>query len=214
MFNSNAPSKDDLPTSRQLAISTVAAAAVAAVILTTIVLPSEYAIDPTGVGGALGLTAMGEIKQQLTEEAEADRVQNVDAPATRELPKDQGSSLMETIGSFFISSAHAQEMKQDEKTVELAPGASTEIKLQMKSGAKVTYSWTAAGGHLNYDLHADGADGASTSYKKGRAQPGDEGELVAAFDGWHGWFWRNRSDANVTLTIKASGDFTEMKTMK
>jgi hypothetical protein len=213
MFNSNAPSKDDLPTSRQLAISTVIAAASAAVILTTIVLPSEYGIDPTGAGHVLGLTEMGQIKMQLAEEAEADRVQQVDAPASQ-LPHDQGSSIMETIGSFFVSTAHAQEMKQDQMKVTLAPGEATEIKLSMKKGAKVTYSWTADGGALNYDLHADGEDGSSTSYKKGRAKPSDKGEFEAAFDGWHGWYWRNRSGDNVTLTIKASGDFAKMKELK
>ena len=34
--------------------------------------PSEYGIDPTGLGGLLGLAEMGEIKSQLAEEAEAD----------------------------------------------------------------------------------------------------------------------------------------------
>lgn len=213
MFNSNAPSKDDLPTSRQRAISTVIAAASAAVILFTIVLPSEYGIDPTGAGRVLGLAEMGEIKTQLAEEAEADRLQTIEAPATQELPKDQGSALMETISSFFIASAHAEEMWKEQMTVTLAPGESTEIKLSMKSSAKATYSWTAEGGTLNYDLHADG-DSSTTSYKKGRAQPGDEGEFEAAFDGWRGWFWRNRSAEPVKLTIKASGDFAEMKRLK
>lgn len=213
MFNSNAPSKDDLPTSRQLAISTVVAAAAAAVILTTIVLPSEYAIDPTGAGKVLGLTAMGEIKTQLADEAKADRVQEVEAPAKTELPKDQGTSLMQTIGSFFVSTAHAEEVWKNELSVTLSPGESTEVKLSMKQGARATYSWTAEGGVLNYDLHADG-DGDTTSYKKGRAQPGDRGEFEAAFDGWHGWFWRNRTGDNVTLTIRASGDFSEMKKLK
>jgi hypothetical protein len=213
MFNSNAPSKDDLPTSRQLAISTVIAAASAAVLLATIVLPSEYGIDPTGAGRVLGLTEMGEIKAQLAEEAEADRVQEVEAPAKSALPKDQGTSLMQTIGSFFVSTAHAEEVWKKEMSVTLAPGESTEIKLSMKQGAKATYSWTAEGGVLNYDLHADG-DGDTTSYKKGRAQPGDQGEFEAAFDGWHGWFWRNRTGENVTVTIKASGNFSEMKKLK
>ena len=34
-------------------------------LLVTMVLPAEYGIDPTGVGRVLGLTEMGEIKQQL-----------------------------------------------------------------------------------------------------------------------------------------------------
>jgi hypothetical protein len=36
-------------------------------------MPSEYGIDPTGVGRLLGLKQMGEIKTQLAEEAATDK---------------------------------------------------------------------------------------------------------------------------------------------
>ncbi|MBN0105889.1 ABC transporter permease subunit, partial [Pseudomonas aeruginosa] len=48
------------------------AAIVALTLLITVVMPSEYGIDPTGVGRLLGLKQMGEIKTQLAEEADAD----------------------------------------------------------------------------------------------------------------------------------------------
>ena len=74
MYNTPKPSFEDLPTSAQLLRSTGIAIAAAAVILVTVVLPAEYNLDPTGIGGVLGLTEMGEIKAQLAEEAEADRL--------------------------------------------------------------------------------------------------------------------------------------------
>ncbi|MFX4597097.1 transmembrane anchor protein, partial [Acinetobacter baumannii] len=52
-------------------------------ILIAIVLPSEYAIDPTGIGRALGLTEMGEIKTQLAEEAAADAALDAEKVATK-----------------------------------------------------------------------------------------------------------------------------------
>ncbi len=67
MFNSQLPNMSDLPTSRQLIGSTLVAIAGAAAILVTVVLPSEYGIDPTGAGSAFGLTEMGEIKVQLAQ---------------------------------------------------------------------------------------------------------------------------------------------------
>ena len=73
MFNAEKPSLDELPSAAQLKKSTLIAAASALAILVTVVLPAEYAIDPTGVGRVLGLTEMGEIKSQLSDEAEADR---------------------------------------------------------------------------------------------------------------------------------------------
>src|SRR3546814_4188393 len=40
------------------------------------------------------------------------------------------------------------------------------------------------------------------SYEKGRAFKEDEGILEAAFDGSHGWFWRNRGSSDVTVTLR------------
>lgn len=50
MFNSPLPSASELPSSRQLVRSTAIAFAVAMGLLVTVVMPSEYAVDPTGLG--------------------------------------------------------------------------------------------------------------------------------------------------------------------
>jgi hypothetical protein len=52
-----------------LLVSTLGSALAAGAILVFAWLPAEYGIDPTGVGRMLGLTKMGEIKQQLYAEA-------------------------------------------------------------------------------------------------------------------------------------------------
>ncbi|MBY3036402.1 transmembrane anchor protein [Rhizobium laguerreae] len=210
MFNSQAPAPDDLPSSKQLIKSTVIAAAAAAAILVTVVLPSEYAIDPTGVGSALGLTEMGEIKTQLAEEAEMDRVNSTGAmPASPQ----QGSSLIDRIiREFGISQAHAQEMRKDEMSLTLQPGEGAEIKLTMVKGAKANYAWSANGGKVNFDTHGDGG-GENISYEKGRGAADDSGVIEAAFDGNHGWFWRNRTSEPVTVTLTTDGAYTEIKRM-
>lgn len=71
MYNTDLPIRAELPSSRQLLRSTAIAALIATGLLATTVLPAEYGIDPTGVGGALGLTPMGEIKVSLAKEANA-----------------------------------------------------------------------------------------------------------------------------------------------
>ena len=73
MYNTEKPRAEELPSTGHLIRSTVIAMVSAAVILLTIILPSEYGVDPTGIGRALGLAEMGEIKEQLKMEAEADR---------------------------------------------------------------------------------------------------------------------------------------------
>ena len=60
MYNSDIPTRAELPSTVQLVKSTIIALISAIVILVTIVLPAEYAIDPTGVGRMLKLTEMGD----------------------------------------------------------------------------------------------------------------------------------------------------------
>jgi hypothetical protein len=225
MYNTDMPSRAELPSTAQLLRSTLIAAGVAAALLVTVVLPAEYGIDPTGAGRALGLAEMGEIKTQLHEEAAADRAKDQanQAPATPGAPTapatpEQRSSLL---GSLFaqlvIGSAQAQTpvaAKSQEIAVTLKPGEGTEIKADMRKGSKLTYSWKVEGGTVNHDTHGDGPGGNETSYSKGRGVPGDEGELTAAFDGNHGWFWRNRGSAPVTVKLTASGDFGSLKQAK
>ncbi|MBM3564516.1 MAG: transmembrane anchor protein [Alphaproteobacteria bacterium] len=212
MYNTDLPTRAELPTTWQLIRSTIVAILAAAAILVTIVLPSEYAIDPTGIGRGLGLTEMGEIKLQLAREAEEDRRQ--DAPPAH-ARRDRRSSLGDVLGQFLVRSAAAQTApagRRDEMTVALKPDEGAEVKLEMKAGHKASYVWTATG-KVNYDLHADGP-GNSTSYKKGRGVARDEGAITAAFDGNHGWFWRNRGKTDVTVTLRADGEHTGIKRVK
>ena len=204
MFNAKKPSLDELPSSAQLIRSTAIAAASAVAILVTVVLPAEYNIDPTGIGGVLGLSEMGEIKAQLAEEAEADRLLEIEA--------EEQSSLMNDIFGLFVGTAYAQEAEiwRDETTFTLAPGDSAEWKLVMEEGQTVEYRMLVDGGRVNFDMHGHGG-GNSVTYEKGRGSTGDEGEIIAAFDGEHGWFWRNRDNQPATVTVQVRGEYTEFK---
>ena len=204
MFNAEKPSLDELPSSAQLIRSTAIAAASAVVILVTVVLPAEYNIDPTGLGGAIGLAEMGEIKTQLAGEAEADRLM--------ELEGQEQSSLMNDIFGLFVGAAHAQEAEvwRDEITFTLAPGDSAEWKLVMEEGQSVEYRIIVEGGRVNFDMHGHGG-GNSITYEKGRGSTGDEGEIIAAFDGEHGWFWRNRDSSDTTVSVQVRGEYAEFK---
>ena len=211
MYNTDLPTRAELPTAGQLVRSTVIAIVTAIVILVTIILPAEYAIDPTGIGRWLGLAEMGEIKEQLAREAEEDRLR--DRQQTPAVPQpDQRSGLGGFVASLFIGSAVAQtapDARNDEMTIRLTPGQGAEIKLAMKKGAQVQYEWSASG-KVNYDLHGDGP-GNETSYRKGRAVEADKGTFVAAFDGNHGWFWRNRARAHVEVTLRTGGSYASIK---
>lgn len=215
MYNTDIPTRAELPTSAQLLRSTVIAIVAAAAILVSIVLPAEYAIDPTGIGRMLGLAEMGEIKAQLAAEAEKDRTagQQGAVPVAVPTPERRSGLLDRLFAELLISPAAAQTTparRSDEMTITLNPGQGAEVKMVMVQGAKVNFSWAVTGGVVNFDLHGDGG-GQETSYQKGRGVPGADGVLEAAFDGNHGWFWRNRGTSDVTVTLRTSGSYAEIK---
>ena len=222
----------DPPSSARLRRSTIIAAAIAAVLLVSIVLPAEYGIDPIRIGRVLGLTEMGEIKMQLAREAEAE-----EATPTAVLSASDSARLasiesrLDDIQALLAAGAAApaggaaepspaaapaaaeqpaEPLWRDEITITLTPGQGVEYKLVMTEGAEAEFEWTANGGLLNYDTHGNGP-GNSITYEEGRGQTEDSGVLIAAFDGDHGWFFRNRTDTALQLTLRTRGDYSEFK---
>jgi hypothetical protein len=199
-LNAEKPDPALLPTPKQLRRSTIAAVIGAAFIGVGVYLPAEYGIDPTGIGSVMGLTEMGEIKQQLAREAAEDEAIH---------GGDQSSSVMDDIFGLFVGVAHAQEAWTDTVTFTLAPDAATEVKLVMEAGDVADYAWVAEGGRINFDLHAHG-DGQSIDYDRGRGATDGEGSIEAPFPGEHGWFWRNRDEADATVTLQLRGAYSEI----
>ena len=210
MYNANRPAKADLPTTGQLLKSTGIAAAVASVLLVTVVLPAEYGVDPTRIGSVFGLTEMGRIKQQLAKEAEADAA--ADAAAVDAVPVAASPSPVAPAGTVPASAPAATPNvgRTDETVLTLQPDQGAEIKLVMEEGATARFTWTSSGGKINFDTHADRPGVSYHGYGKGSSQR-EEGVLTAAFTGSHGWFWRNRTGQPVTITLKTEGAYTEIK---
>ncbi|MDZ4085603.1 MULTISPECIES: hypothetical protein [Paracoccaceae] len=270
-------------TSGGLIRSTVISGAAALAVLTIFYLPAEYGVDATGLGGMLGLTEMGQIKQQLFDEAAADDAAAAAAPVITLDPAvtarlDRMEAQLLAIGAIIgapaidlpapaFESAPAEELVvvepepqpapepvatesvpesapavedteanpvpaaeaaaiepaveaavaeaitsewRDQVNYTLAPGEGIEVKLVMQEGQTARFEWTANGAVVNYDTHGDGS-GQKISYDTGRGVPEQAGELTAAFTGNHGWFWRNRTDAPVTMSLRTAGDYAEMK---
>jgi hypothetical protein len=215
MYNSDLPARAELPSSRQLLRSTLLAAVSAAVILVAIVLPAEYAIDPTGAGRILGMTQMGEVKQQLAREAASDAA----AAAAARAPQVPGPVAPPAAAAVAAAAQPSEAPSaaatptvewRDEIAFTLRPGEGTEIKLRMNEGATAHFQWTVEAGVVNYDTHGD-APGRAISYEKGRGVAADEGVLQAAFTGHHGWFWRNRGAAEVRVVLRTRGDYDAIK---
>ena len=192
------PSSVELPTKKQLNRATLIAAGVAGALLFTTVLPAEYGYDPTGIGGLLGLTPMGEMKRAeaagaSTEEAPTEDIVLNDAPAPSAAP---------------AATAGGQ---QGEVTLTLAPNEGKEVKATMRAGAELRYEWSTGGPRVNFELHGEEPGSTDfTSYEKG-SSAGESGTFRAPFDGTHGWYWRNRTGSPITITVRATGNFEKFE---
>jgi hypothetical protein len=188
MTKFSTPSADELPTTRQLNRATLFAAAAAAVILVTIVLPAEYGRDPTGIGKAFGLTPMGEMKRD-----------EAIAPTAAARPTAEVAAAVPAVARGGPV----------EVRLTLQPDQGEEVKATMKAGEAFTYRWSTDGGAVNFELHGEPKEAVGneyTSYEKGTST-GADGSFRAPFDGTHGWYWRNRSAKPVTITVTATGQF-------
>lgn len=247
-------------TSGGLIRSTLMAGGGALAILTFFWLPAEYGIDPTGVGGLMGLTEMGDIKQQLAGEAESQDAAAV-APAagiaSAAVPGEvvarldridaQLAQIAAVIGADVATAPSATDVTapaapapepeavaepaptvvepaeapaptvvadapgwRDEVVFTLGPTEAKEIKLVMAAGDVATFEWVSEGGGVNYSQHGDDGGANEVRFEDGRAAPGQDGTMTAPFAGNHGWFWRNRGDEPITVTLRVGGAYAEM----
>ena len=175
-----------------LAKTTAVAVVVAAVILITIVLPAEYAVDPVGTGRWLGLTEIASPTLAPVEIARSDT-----APL---VPTQNGPVA-----------AYPAEFKFDVVEIALAPYEYVEYKYHLEKGATMLYSWTASAAVV-HDLHGErpsvATDGpAEESFdKQDRRQA--SGSLTAPFGGIHGWYWENPCADPITIRLTSAGYYT------
>lgn len=206
-------SSDYANASRKLRRSTFFTFCISVLLMVTVVMPAEYGIDLTGIGNALGLKQMGDIKQSLAKEASAEKSNPPQLAQNKIMPPpEQQSTALATDSA--IPQSPASKVQEHKMVIVLEPDQGAEIKLEMKKGSRSSYNWVASGGLVNFDAHGNpynGGKGSNYSYGSGRQVEGDSGTLVAEFDGLHGWFWRNRSKKNVTVTLTTQGEYISIK---
>lgn len=223
MYNANIPDDRELPSTKKLVKSTIIAAAVASALLVTVVMPAEYGIDPTGIGKATGLKTMGEIKTSLAEEAAREKMTAADVnqlvstaqPLAQVMQQEQAPTATVSAPAEQPAELVSAQQRNDEMKVTLAPNEGTEIKVTLKKGEKVNYKWFSSGGKANFDNHGDSKEANIDYHGYGKgSKVSDEGVIEAAFDGHHGWFWRNRTAETITVTLQTVGAYTDIKHMK
>lgn len=139
------------------------------------------------------------------------------APAFRYLSPDSvsvehdeyGQAQPVANGENFI--ARDRGLKTEVLEIALDLDATVEYKALMQQGDSLSFRWS-TDGEAYYDFHAhDEAFGDEffTRYAEGEGSS-SAGSIVAAYDGQHGWFWLNISDAPITITLEVMGFYDEI----
>lgn len=195
------------PSAGRLIRSILLAALGAVLILVLVVLPAEYNIDPTGVGKALGLTALHDTSRTLQIKdviGGNETYREVQIPAA-------GQPIPLPNPAVFQAKPAPAGTKQI--SVELAPGQETEIKTVLDAGQVILFSWTAAQGQVYTDFHGhepDAGEDTWVRYEEQQSGSSGQGSLVAPFSGEHGWYWMNISEQPVRITLNVSGYYKDL----
>jgi hypothetical protein len=88
-----------------------------------------------------------------------------------------------------------------------------EVKAFMKSGEQLTFEWSTGGPALYFDFHGEPYGAPKDVFTS--FETGTKGEAAGSFrppfDGRHGWYWRNDGDEAVTVRLKTSGGYDDLK---
>jgi hypothetical protein len=193
---------------KNIVFGAVAGAAVAAIALFVFVLPAEYGVDPTGIGGALGLTQMTAEPTRTIEIADVlggnEQVREVEIPDFGEpVPLPNPSIHQEQDGA----------PKSETFDFTIPAGGETEVKLVLDTNKTVVYSWHTDRGTIYSDFHGhDPALGNEfwVRYQEHQETSAGNGALVAPFHGEHGWYWLNFNEYPVTVTLSVTGYYDDV----
>lgn len=194
------------PSGRRIATSVAVAVVAALVVLVTVILPAEYNIDPTGVGGAIGLTQINEPERTLVVR---DVIGGNETYRSVPIP-DFGQPV--PLPNPAVFQGHAGPARTETLTVTLEPGEETEVKTVLKESQVIVYSWSVDRGQLYVDFHGHEPDAGQdywVRYEEQQEGSSGHGSLVAPFAGEHGWFWQNYNEFPVVITLTFTGYFDD-----
>jgi len=164
---------------KALTISLISAVLLAFFVLVAIVGPAEYAIDPTGLGKALGLSVLAK-------------------PAAQSLKTVTACPTGDELTDW-----------QDIVAITVPAASELEYKFYLQQQAEISYVWASDGVPLYFDFHGEPAGDTRGYFKSYQVATDRQasGVLVAPFTGTHGWYWKNDSAQPATVMLKTKGQY-------
>ena len=175
-----------------LIAATLAAAAVAALIVLGAILPAEFHKDPIGLGKLTGLSRLWAPDDKKVDPSAAG------VARAREYDIAFRTDTVEIPLGGFLDGADKSEL---------------EYKVRMKKDATLTYSWEVTGlsspRDFQFDQHGHTTPKAGegmtvATYRQGFGLK-QQGALTAPFDGIQGWLFSNQADGRAVVHLKLAG---------
>ncbi len=155
--------------------ATGVALTVALIILFVAILPTEYGVDPTGIGKALGFSGLVESK--------------TGAADTAPRYQAQSGTYKQNMVELRLAPHQGFEYKfiiEQGGVMLFSWTASKEIEYEFHGEPR-------------------GREGYFESYEKKDAAKDEHGSFVASFPGTHGWYFKNNTSNMATVTLTTSG---------
>jgi hypothetical protein len=112
-----------------------------------------------------------------------------------------------------VHKSHDSPPRSETREIVLGPERETEIKTVLGEGQVLLFSWSTDRGTIYSDFHGhDPLAGNQywVRYSEHQEGSGDNGSLVAPFEGEHGWYWLNYNDFPVTITLTVTGYYDDI----
>ena len=97
-------------------------------------------------------------------------------------------------------------------TIVVKANKALEYKFKLNQYEKLEYEWK-SDAPLHYDFHGDPAD--KESYPKGYfesyaigSSDAAKGKVTIPYKGSHGWYWKNTSAKDITITLSTKGNYS------
>ena len=96
-------------------------------------------------------------------------------------------------------------------TIVVKANKSLEYKFKINQYEKLAYEWK-SDAPLRYDFHGDPEDkdsytpGYFESYANGTSDAA-KGKVTIPYNGSHGWYWKNNSAKDITITLTTKGNY-------
>jgi hypothetical protein len=197
---------------KKIVLATITAIILGSIIVVGAVLPAEYGIDPTGIGK---ITGFGKLYQPAEKNTLTILPGTGAQSAIKVLKLEGGGSEPEVVRPEEANSpapAIQYEERSDSVQVSLKAGKGLEYKVRILKYGRLKYEWKTSDGIVYADFHGDvkQANPPKDIYYESYAIAYSNnmiGNLLTPYEGRHGWYFKNMTGNDMTISIRLKGQY-------